>query len=193
MYVIFSIAALFVGSTVLSKKLNKEYDVLLTQELIEVTKRPHRTIQFNLVLLLMVNLVLSLCLGRNYELNWSIIIFIVVFGFASFMGFLTIKDYKDKNNYKLDFRKGSVICGNQLYHLQSVEKLEYISNTRGNTSKHTFVLNIKFDNEKSIELIRSKDEKQVLELCHYLRKALNVITEKISPKGLVGTETSIMN
>lgn len=193
MYIILSIIGLFVGAVIINRFLNKEYDVLMTPELILIRKSPNRTIQFNIILLLIVNLVFSLCLGRDYELNWSFLILIPVFGVVGFMGFMTVKDYRERKNSKIDFKTQNLVQDKEVYDLELVANLEYIAYTRGSSSGHSHTLNVKLSDGSSLELIRAKRKKKVLELNDSLRNKLNIQTEKTVTKGLFENETTIMN
>ena len=141
----------------------------------------------------MINVVFSLCLGNNYELNWSILFLIPVLAFAVVALYVTIKDYKEKKNTRIDFKIRSLNQDIDTYELKSIKNLEYIAYTRGSSGGHSYTLSAILYDGTPLELIRTNDEKKAIKLHRILRDKLNVQTFKTTSKGLFGDETTILN
>ena len=193
MYIVTSIFLLFIGSIIISKFFKEEYKIKSDKNILKVIKRPGMTIQFNLILIFILNIVISLSLNENNELEGTSSLLVVIFVSLIVCLFSTLItfNYIKKKNTTIDFNQETINQKSKSIAFNDLKNLELNEYTRGNSS--SYELHSVLDNGSKIEIIRAKKDKRILELISYFKTHTSITILKTSPEGLLGEKTIRMN
>ena len=151
------------------------------------------TIQFNLILIFILNIVISLSLNENNELEGTSSLLLVIFVSLIVCLFSTLItfNYIKKKNTTIDFNQETINQKSKSIAFNDLKNLELNEYTRGNSS--SYELHSVLDNGSKIEIIRAKKDKRILELISYFKTHTSITILKTSPEGLLGEKTIRMN